>query len=425
MKKKWTGIVLAAGAGKRMGGGQKVMQLLAGLPMLGHVLNALSAAGADEIILVLSPKAEETNAFALALMPNIKIVRQPKPKGTADAVRIAMEKASNERLVVAYGDTPLVLPKTFRKLAASKTDLTLTGFKGNKKGYGRILFDKRAIVGIQEDDGKTALGEGYLNGGLMALSRKKHKAQMGKLKNNNPKKEFYLTDLAFLPSSKTFIECDEEELLGANRLEELARLESLYQARTRSLHFSKGVYMVAPESVFFSWDTKIAKGVRIEPFVVFGRGVKIAKNVEIKSFCHIEGADIGADAIIGPYARLRPQTKLSSKVHIGNFVEVKNSRLGEGTKANHLTYLGDSDIGKRVNIGAGTITCNYDGKDKHKTQIDDGAFIGSNSALVAPIKIARGAYIGSGSVITKSVPAKTLVVARGRQTTIRKIKGEK
>ena len=426
MIKQWTGIILAAGKGKRMGGLKKVMQPLASLPMLGHVINNLVAAKPAKIILVLAPNDEGAAAFARTLNPKIEIVIQTQAKGTAAAVKLALPKVKTPRVLVAYGDTPLVQSDTYRKLARNKSALTLAGFEGNKKGYGRILMEKNKIVGIQEDDqeggGKKSLGSGLLNAGLMAFDVKTYKPHIARLKNNNPKKEFYLTDLAAIGSNKALVLCKEAELLGANTLEELATLEKVYQEKKRQEMLRKGVYMAAPETVFFAWDTTIGKGTRLAPNIVFGAGVKIAPNVEIKSFCHIEGAQIGAQAVIGPYARLRPETELGKGVHIGNFVEVKKSQLGAGVKANHLTYLGDSDIGADANIGAGTITCNYDGRNKHKTIIGAGAFIGSNSALVAPIKISKGAYIGSGSVITKDVPAKTLVVARAQQKTIRKLK---
>lgn len=453
---QWTGIILAAGVGRRLNlaaGDFKVMQPIAHLPMLGHVLLSLQQAKPSCLLLVLSPDSQAVADFAKGIDPTIEIIIQDKARGTGDAVRCALTQTKKPiagKVLVAYGDTPLVEAGTYRKLANSKQDLTFAAFKackGTRKGYGRFVMEGNKVLAIQEDEGSRALetrmmqtasvradgahsggssGDGLFNAGLMSFEVRKVKKIIENLKNNNPKREFYLTDLAVASANASasagVLICAETESQGANTLAELAALEKIYQARVAEKMMASGVVITDPSSVFFAWDTKIGKGTRLAPYITFGVGVKIGTGVEIKSFCHLEGAFVQNDCVIGPYARLRPGTNLAPKVHIGNFVEVKNTKIGRGSKANHLTYLGDATIGAGANIGAGTITCNYDGKAKHQTRIDDGAFIGSNTALVAPVRINKGAYVGSGSVITQDVPPQTLALARARQENIKKTK---
>ncbi len=420
---KFSGVIMAAGDGRRMKSSQpKVMHPLGGLPMLGHVINNLRTAGCAEIVLVLAPTMKPVAAFARSLMPDIEIAYQKKQRGTADALKAALPKLkqSSQMIIVAYGDTPLVSPRTYKKLAKSPADIILCGFTPeDPRGYGRILCEGGAPIAIQEDDGKAQQDQGLCNAGVMSIAAKHLPDLLAKIGADNPKKEFYLTEAVQLAHqaglARKLMRCSEMEASGVNNQMDLAKLENLYQNHLRSQALERGVHLVAPDTVYFSWDTQIAPDVVIAPYVVFGAGVKIGRNVRIEAFSHLEGATVKDHAVIGPYARLRPEAHIGEHVHIGNFVEVKKAQIGKGAKANHLAYLGDVKIGANANIGAGTITCNYDGAQKHLTEIGADAFIGSNSALVAPVKIGKGAYVGSGSTITEHVKAGALALGRARQ----------
>ena len=423
-------IILAAGKGTRMKSAlPKVLHRIAGAPMLAHVMSVVAGAGLKRQSLVESPGMEEVGEVARGIEPKIEVFVQAEQLGTADAVKAAgraYERFEGPVLVL-YGDTPLLRPHTVKAVLAeidAGADLVVIGFEAkDPTGYGRLLFDKTgALCGIREEkdasDAERALT--LCNSGIMAFRSSKTLAGLlARIGNDNAKGEFYLTDAVALARGDELtarvVLADTEEVLGVNSRAELAAAEAVMQHRLRSAVMENGATLVAPETVFLSYDTKIGKDVLIEPHVVIGPGVTIDDGVSIGSFCYIEAAEIGKGAMLGPFARLRPGATLGKSAKIGNFVEIKKSEIGEGAKVNHLTYIGDASIGARANVGAGTVICNYDGFAKHRTEIGAGAFIGSNSSLVAPVKIGDGAYIGSGSVITKDVPADALALSRTPQ----------
>jgi bifunctional UDP-N-acetylglucosamine pyrophosphorylase/glucosamine-1-phosphate N-acetyltransferase len=423
-------IILAAGKGTRMKSERpKVLHRLAGAPMLAHVLRIAKAAGLARIAVVVGPGMDDVAAAATALDPKLEVYVQAKQLGTADAVKAARQAAEafDGQVLVLYGDTPLLRPETLEQVRAELSagaDLVVIGFETeNQRGYGRLLLDERgSLIGIREE--KDASPEEraitLCNSGIMGFrSGKTLLGLLGRIGNDNAKKEFYLTDAVALARGDRLearmVKSNAEEVLGVNSRVELAEAEAIVQKRLRDGVMANGATLVAPETVFLSHDTVIGKDVVIEPHVVIGERVVIEAGVTIRSFCHIEGARIGQGATVGPFARLRPGATLAKDAHIGNFVEIKQAEIGEGAKVNHLTYIGDASVGARANIGAGTITCNYDGFDKHRTEIGAGAFIGSNSSLVAPVKIGEGAYVGSGSVISKDVAPDALALTRSPQ----------
>jgi len=325
---------------------------------------------------------------------------------------------------VMFADTPLVRAETLAKLRAALSEgatVAVLGFKpANPSGYGRLVMRDGELIAIREERDATTQerGIGLCNGGLMALAGDQALAIFERIGNKNAKGEYYLTDAVAIARDMGLkaiaIETSEDDVRGINTKAQLAEAEDVLQTRLRAAAMEAGVTMIAPETVFLSADTKLGRDVTIEPNVVFGPGVTVEDGALIRSFSHLEGAHVGKGARVGPFARLRPGAKLGADVHVGNFVEVKQATIEAGAKANHLSYIGDARVGKGANIGAGTITCNYDGTAKHHTDIGAGAFIGSNSSLVAPVKIGDGAYVGSGSVVTKDVPADALVVARAK-----------
>ena len=423
-------IILAAGKGTRMKSDRpKVLHRLAGAPLLAHVISATKSAGLDRLAVVVGPGMEEVGAAAAALDTKIGVFVQAEQSGTADAVmaaRQALEEFDGHVLVL-YGDTPLIRPETIAKVRAefdAGPDLVVIGFDtDNPTGYGRLLLDDRGrLTGIREE--KDASSEEraltLCNSGIMGFrSAKTLLGLLRRIGNDNAKGEFYLTDSVALARGDRLearmITSTAEEILGVNSRAELAEAEALMQKRLRAKVMAEGATLSAPETVFLSHDTRIGKDVLIEPHVVIGERVIVEDGATIRSFCHIESARIGQGATVGPFARLRPGADLAKNAHVGNFVEIKQSQIGEGAKVNHLTYIGDTSVGARANIGAGTITCNYDGFAKHRTEIGPGAFIGSNSSLVAPVKIGEGAYIGSGSVISKDVAPDALALTRPPQ----------
>jgi bifunctional UDP-N-acetylglucosamine pyrophosphorylase / glucosamine-1-phosphate N-acetyltransferase len=423
-------ILLAAGKGVRMKSERpKVLHRLAGATLLAHVLQAAKAAGLARLAVVIGPDMEQVGAAATALDPKLEVVVQPEQLGTADAVKAA-RRAFEEfpgQVLILYGDTPLLRPETIGKVRAaleSGADLVVIGFETeNPAGYGRLLLDDRGqLVGIREEKDASAEERALTlcNSGIMGFrSGKTLLALLGRIGNDNANGEFYLTDAVALARSDRLetrmVESNAAEVLGVNSRAELAEAEGLMQQRLRAAIMANGATLVAPETVFLSHDTRVGKDVVIEPHVVIGERVVIEDGATIKGFCYIEGARIGARAVVGPFARLRPGTSLATEAHVGNFVEIKEAEIGEGAKVNHLTYIGDASVGARANVGAGTITCNYDGFDKHRTEIGADAFIGSNSSLVAPVKIGQGAYVGSGSVIVKDVAADALALTRSPQ----------
>jgi len=404
----------------------KVLHALVGRPLVTHVLDAVAPL-AGKVAVVVGPNMDAVANSAVTVSPGAETFVQTERRGTAHAVlaaRTAIAHGADDILVV-FADTPLIRAETLRRLRQAIADgavVAALGFQAaDPAGYGRMIVEGGTLIAIREDKDASEAERKitFCNGGVMALAGKSALALLEAIDDNNAKKEFYLTDAVSLARAKGLkavaIETDEDEVRGVNTQAQLAEAAAIFQTRLRNAAMDAGVMMVAPETVQLSADTKFGKDVVIEPYVVFGSGVTVEDGALIRSFSHLEGARVGRGASVGPYARLRPGAKLGEKVRIGNFVEVKESDIGAGAAANHLSYIGDSIVGEKANIGAGTITCNYDGAEKHRTEIGKGAFIGSNSALVAPVKIGDGAYVGSGSVITRDVPPGSLAVGRARQ----------
>jgi bifunctional UDP-N-acetylglucosamine pyrophosphorylase / glucosamine-1-phosphate N-acetyltransferase len=421
-------IVLAAGEGTRMRSAQpKVLHAIAGRSLLAHVLNAIGEAGVTETAVVIGPGEAAVAAEVKRLLPNAECFVQDERRGTAHAVlaaRRAIERHPDDILIV-YGDTPLIRPASLLRLRnaiAGGACAAVLGFAAaDASGYGRLIVSNGELIAIREDADASA-GEraaALCNGGTMALAGKTALAILDRIGSHNRKHEFYLTDAIEIARSMSLravaIEVEEDEMRGINTKKQLAEAEAVAQQRLRQAALDAGVTLIAPETVFLSADTKFGRDVVVEPFVVFGEKVTVEDGAVIHSFSHLAGAHIGKGVSVGPFARLRPGTRLGEGARIGNFVEVKETVVEAGAKANHLTYLGDASIGANANIGAGTITCNYDGAAKHRTEIGRDAFIGSNSALVAPVRIGDGAYVGSGSVITQDVPDDALALGRSRQ----------
>jgi bifunctional UDP-N-acetylglucosamine pyrophosphorylase / glucosamine-1-phosphate N-acetyltransferase len=422
-------IVLAAGEGTRMNSRRpKVMHELGGRTLLAHVIAAAKSAGTRDIAVVVGPDHDTVRGEARRIAPEAQIFEQRERRGTAHAVlsaRKAITRGTDDILII-FGDTPLVRAQTLAKLRAALADgaaVAVLGFRpADAKGYGRLLLQGNELAAIREE--RDASPEerkiGFCNGGLMALAGNHALGILNRIGNKNAKGEYYLTDAVAIARDMGLkakaIETSEDDVRGINTKTQLAETEAVLQQRLRAAAMEAGVTMVAPETVFLSADTKFGKDVTVEPNVVFGPGVTVEDGATIRSFSHLEGARVGKGARVGPFARLRPGADLGKDVHIGNFVEVKEAKIEAGAKANHLAYIGDARVGAGANVGAGTITCNYDGVAKHRTDIGKGAFIGSNTALVAPVKVGDGAYIGTGTVVTKDVPAGALAIARTKQT---------
>lgn len=423
-------VILAAGEGTRMRSTKpKVLHTVAGRPMLGHVL--LAASDAERVIVVVAPGRDDVAAYARSVRPDVTVCVQTERKGTAHAVLAAeaplsdAARAGIDDCVILFADTPLVTSTTLaslRAVLASGSTVAALGFEArDPTGYGRLLMQGDTLTAIREykDASEAERAVRLCNAGLMAVDAQKALPLLKRIQNDNAQKEYYLTDLVALArqdGGKTgAVIADEAEVMGVNDRVQLAQAEAAMQTRLREKAMRDGATLIAPETVFFWADTSVGKDVMIEPHVVFGPNVTIADNATIHAFSHIEGASIGNAAQIGPFARIRPGSDIAARGKIGNFVETKNAKIGTGAKINHLSYIGDASVGADANVGAGTITCNYDGFGKFRTEIGSGAFIGSNSSLVAPVTIADGAYVGSGSVITEDVPADALAVARGRQ----------
>jgi len=405
----------------------KVMHRIGGRTLLAHVLTAAAKAGCGDIAVVVGPNHDVVADEARGTLRNAQIFEQRERRGTGHAVlaaRKAIMRGADDILVI-FGDTPLLSVDTLtrlRKPLAEGAAVAVLGFKAaNPTGYGRLLTRADEILAIREHSDASADERKitFCNAGLMALSGRHALTILDRIGDANAKSEYYLSDAVAIARDMGLkavaIETTEDDVRGINTKAQLAEAEAVLQQRLRAAAMEAGVTMIAPETVFLSADTKLGKDVTIEPNVVFGPGVTVDDGATVRAFSHLEGAHVGKGARVGPYARLRPGAKLGEDVHIGNFVEVKESTIESGAKANHLAYIGDARVGAGANIGAGTITCNYDGIAKHHTDIGKGAFIGTNSSLVAPVKIGDNAYIGSGSVITKDVPAGALAVARARQ----------
>lgn len=422
-------VVLAAGEGTRMrSSSPKVLHQVAGQSLLAHVLGAAPKGAGASLAVVIGPDHQAVADEAKRVRPDAMTFTQRERLGTAHAVLAAREAiaAGTDDLLVAFGDTPLISAATFDRLRASlKSGATLAvlGFRAaDPTGYGRLLVEGDQLVAIREQADANAEEQAVTlcNAGVMAFEGKRALEIIEKIGNANSKGEYYLTDavevVRALGLKATVIETGEDEVRGINTKAQLAEAEQVMQTRLRQVALTSGVTIIAPETVYLAADTTFGMDVTIEPFVVIGPGVTIADGAVIHAFSHIVQASIGKKASVGPYARLRPGTSLGEGARIGNFVETKAAILEAGVKINHLTYIGDTHIGVGANIGAGTITCNYDGFNKHKTTIGAGAFVGSNSSLVAPVKIGSGAYIGSGSVITRDVPDNALAVERNEQS---------
>jgi bifunctional UDP-N-acetylglucosamine pyrophosphorylase/glucosamine-1-phosphate N-acetyltransferase len=422
------GVVLAAGEGARMNSAiPKALHAVAGRPMIVHALAALKETGASAIAVVVGPGRDDVAAAARAFVPEAEIFVQSERRGTAHAVlaaRPALARDYDDALVV-YADAPLMTApslKALRQALADGADLAALAFETAKPtGYGRMIERDGRLLAIREEKDATTTERAIrrCNAGPMAIRGAHALALLEAVGCDNAQKEFYLTDLAEIAASRGLKAetrlAAEEEAMGVNDRLQLAAAEAAMQGRLRRKAMLDGVTLIAPETVFLSADAKIGRDVTIEPHVVIGEGVTIGDGAVIHAFSHLEGAKVAGGAAIGPYARLRPGTDIAAKAKIGNFVEIKAATIEAGAKVNHLTYIGDARVGAGTNIGAGTITCNYDGFGKYKTDIGAGAFIGSNSSLVAPVKIGDGAYIGSGSVVTADVEADALAVGRGRQ----------
>jgi bifunctional UDP-N-acetylglucosamine pyrophosphorylase/glucosamine-1-phosphate N-acetyltransferase len=422
-------IVLAAGDGTRMRSSRpKVLHEIGGVSLLAHVLRAVAQIDAGRVAVVTGTAQQAVADEARRIVPGAEIFEQAERRGTAHAVlaaRAAIARGADDILIL-FGDTPLIRAEVLNRLRgalAGGASVALLGFRpADPAGYGRLLLGANELIGVREDRDATAAEKliALCNAGLVALAGDKALAILDRIDNVNSRGEFYLTDAVAVARDMGLkavaIDAEEDDVRGINTKVQLAEAEAVLQKRLRIAAMDAGVTLIAPETVFLSQDTKFGADVTVEPHVVFGKGVVVEDGAVIRSFSHIEGAHVGKGARVGPYARLRPGADLRANVHIGNFVEVKAATIGEGAKANHLAYIGDANIGAGSNIGAGTITCNYDGVAKHITDIGKNVFIGSNSALVAPIKIGDGAYVGSGSVITQDIPADALALGRSRQT---------
>ena len=394
--------------------------------MLMHVLEHAGQAGADHLAVVLSPDMTDVAEAVQKEFENVQIFYQQEQLGTAHAVLSARDFIGNSSgdIEVVLGDAPLLRAESLEKLRdklEQEHGLAVLGFKArDPMGYGRLVTDENgALLAIREHNDATEAERriDFCNSGVMAFRGETMLELLDAIGNDNSKGEYYLTDVVEIARAKQLSiatsAAPEKEVLGINSQAQLAHAEYLWQQQRRAYFMAQGVSMMAPETVYLSFDTKIDADVTLEPNIMIGPGVEIQGGATIRAFSYLEQARVGERSTVGPYARLRPGANLSAGVRVGNFVEIKQAELGEGAKVNHLTYVGDSEVGPGANIGAGTITCNYDGFAKHKTVIGDGAFIGSNSSLVAPVTIGAGAYIGSGSVVSKNVPSDSLVVTRG------------
>ena len=430
-KKKTAAIVLGAGLGTRMKSEKpKVMHPVAGRSMVEHLLATLVTIKCEETVVVIGPDMDDV---AMAVAPH-KTAVQTDRLGTADAVKAGLKMlgAFKGTVLILFADTPLITEQTLNAMleardTAPNPTVVVLGFEPMEPGaYGRLITDEEDNELMEIVEAKDASAEqleiGLCNSGVMAVDGQMLPDLIARIGNDNAKGEYYLTDLVKLAREDGFacavVEGDEEELIGVNSRYDLAQVETIYQDRLRERAMKAGVTLIDPSSVYFSFDTVIANDTVVEPNVWFGPGVRIATGAHIKAFSHLEGASVGAKATVGPFARLRPGANIGDDAKVGNFVEIKNAQIETGAKVSHLSYIGDARVGAGANIGAGTITCNYDGFMKFHTDIGAGAFIGSNTALVAPVKIGDGAVVGAGSTVIGDVPEDALSVARAPQKNI-------
>ncbi|RBI75245.1 bifunctional UDP-N-acetylglucosamine diphosphorylase/glucosamine-1-phosphate N-acetyltransferase GlmU [Roseovarius sp. TE539] len=420
-------IILAAGRGTRMKSDlPKVLHRIAGAPMLVHAMKAGETLAPDETVIVAGYGAEAVGAAARDRAPDARIVLQTEQRGTAHAVAQAAPALDgfDGDVIVLFGDTPFISAETLARMAEARLhhDIVVLGFEAaDPARYGRLVMHGDNLERIVEfkDARATERAIGFCNSGVMAAPAALLFDLVAEVTDDNAGGEFYLTDIVAIARARglsaTAVACDEAETLGINSRTDLAAAEAAFQDRARTMAMDAGVTLVNPNSVHFSHDTVIGRDTVVEPNVVFGPGVTVAEGVQLRAFSHLEGCHVGSGAIVGPYARLRPGTDLGEEARIGNFVETKNATIGTGTKINHLSYIGDATLGSGANIGAGTITCNYDGVMKHHTEIGARAFIGSDTMLVAPVSVGDDAMTGSGSVITRDVPGGALALSRPAQ----------
>lgn len=419
-------IILAAGQGTRMKSAKhKVLHPVAGRPMLLHLLASIAELRPERQVVVVGAGREQVEAAVAGTGAVIAV--QQQQLGTGHAVAQAHDALAGFAgdILILYGDVPLVRAETMRAMLdrlnlGDELRAVVLGFRPEDAGaYGRIITDGNGIIAKMVEYKDADAGERAVtlcNSGLMAVRSTDLFVLLDKIGNDNAAGEYYLPDIVMLPGAQSaVIETEAWEVAGVNSRQEQAAIEAAWQDRRRSEAMRDGVTLIAPETVFFAYDTQVGRDVVIEPNVVFGPGVTVADDVVIRAFSHLEGASVGKGAEVGPYARLRPGANIGAQAKIGNFVEIKKAEISEGAKVNHLSYIGDASVGAGANIGAGTITCNYDGFFKYRTEIGAGAFIGSNSALVAPVKIGAGAIVGAGSVVTKDVEADALCLVRPAQ----------
>ena len=427
-------IILAAGMGTRMKSAlPKTLHAIAGRPMLYLLLDTVEALGLDRVVVVSGPELESHEDDIAAHPANPAIAYQTERLGTGHAVlaaRRALPDFGGDALILFAGD-PLITADTCRTVlarlrGAGEPAVVVVGKRPEEPGKaGRLVTsdgDQLDRIVEARDASPEELAIPLCNAGVMAVGRGQLFPLLDRVTNDNAKGEYYLTDIVGLARSDgatcAHVEAPDEEVMGIDTRADLARAEAIVQERLRSAAMDAGATLVDPATVYLSWDTRLGRDVTVGPNVIFGPGVTVGDNVTIRAFCHLEGASVSDGAIVGPFARLRPGTDIGVDAHIGNFVEIKNAVVGQGAKINHLSYVGDASVGPAANIGAGTITCNYDGYLKHRTEIGAGAFIGSNASLVAPVAVGAGAVIGAGSVITKDVGDGNLAVARGEQRQI-------
>jgi len=418
-------IILAAGEGSRMNSNRpKVLHRVASAPLLWHSLQNGAALEPAKTVVVVGHGGDAVEASAKAFDPDVQTVRQEEQKGTGHAVQMAapaLEGFTGDVLVL-YGDTPFVSPDTLKAMLTTLragVDVVVLGFHAaNPAGYGRLVMDGDTLTAIIEDKDATAAQKAidFCNSGVICAPASLLFSLLCEVGTENASGEVYLTDIIAIANARGLkaaaIPCAESETMGVNTRADLARAEAIFQTRARQEALEDGVTMTAPETVFFAFDTHVGCDTVIGPNVFFGPGVTVESDVHIRVFCHLEGCHISAGSVIGPFARLRPGTELGADVKVGNFVEIKNAIVDNGVKISHLTYVGDAHIGENTNIGAGTIFCNYDGVNKHHTEIGKEVFIGSNSALVAPVTLGDGAFVATGAVITSDVAAGDMAFAR-------------
>lgn len=416
-------IILAAGQGTRMKSPlPKVLHKVAGRSLIGHLLDRALTLNPTQVTVVVQQGSDAIREEVRRICPGASFAVQNEQRGTADAVKSAIPRLSHSTglVLVLYADHPFISSETLQTLvkavSSGEASMAVLGFEPyDPARYGRLLMQGDKLLAIREfkDANEQERAVRLCNSGVMAFESSHLREVLGRIENNNASKEYYLTDAVELTNRDhkicAVVKAREEEVMGVNTQGERAHAEAVAQRHLREKAMEAGVMLVAPETVHFSHDTRLAAGVVVHPFVVFGEGVVVEENVEIKSFCHFEKAVIKKNAVVGPYARLRPDAVIEENAHIGNFVEVKKATIEKGAKVNHLSYIGDARVGAGANIGAGTITCNYDGKNKYLTDIGAGAFIGSNTSLVAPVKIGENALIGAGSTVTKDVAPNVLM----------------